>query len=123
MDVGIHGAAPADGIAGKKEETAEAFDLVEIIFAIIATNLGPVFLDQKRHEVPAVAFAVPLDAAALVEKRSEDPGIGIAHAVGSMICAIAHCGRSDLAPISFVETILRHHDYRRQKSAHDRNIT
>jgi hypothetical protein len=43
-------------------------------------HLDPVFLDQKRHQVAAIAFAVALDAADLVEEARQDAGVGVAHA-------------------------------------------
>jgi hypothetical protein len=80
VDVGVHRAAPADRVAREQKEPAEALDLVELLLAVGAADLDPVFLDQKRHEVAAIAFAVALDAADLVEKARQDAGVGVAHA-------------------------------------------
>jgi hypothetical protein len=55
-------------------------DLVELLLPVGAADLDPVFLDQQRHEVAAIAFAVALDAADLVEKARQDAGVGVAHA-------------------------------------------
>ena len=88
MDVGFHRATPADGVPRKQEEPAKALDLVEIVLALIAANLNPVFLDQERHEVPAIAAAVALDPADLVKERAQDPRIRVAHTgerVGAMV--------------------------------------
>lgn len=68
MDVWIHRAAPADGVAGEQKEASEAFDLVKILLAVIAADLDPVFLDQQGDKVAPIAFAVSLNAANLVEE-------------------------------------------------------
>jgi hypothetical protein len=80
VDVGVHRAAPADRVAREQKEAAEAADLVELLRPVGAAHLDPVFLDQKRHEIAAIAFAVALDAADLVEKARQDAGIGVPHA-------------------------------------------
>jgi hypothetical protein len=80
VDVGVHRPAPADRVAREQKEPAEAADLVELLRPVGAAHLDPVFLGQKRHEVAAIAFAVALDAADLVEKARQDAGIGVPHA-------------------------------------------
>ena len=40
----------------------------------------PYFLDQERDEIAAIALAVALDAADLVEKAGQDAGVGGSHA-------------------------------------------
>ncbi len=90
VDVGVHRLFPADRVAREQKEPAEAGDLVERLLAVVAADLDPVFLHQKRHEVPAIALAVALDAADLVEKRTQDPGKRVAHAGEGIDRAPAH---------------------------------
>ena len=39
-----------------------------------------VFLHQQRHQIAAIAFAVALDAADLVEEGRQDPRVGVSDA-------------------------------------------
>ena len=80
MYVRLHRAAPADGITGEQQETAEGLDLVKLEPACRITNLDAVFLGEHRHEVATVAFAIALNAADLVEIRGHYPGVGVTHA-------------------------------------------
>ena len=68
VDVRLHRFFPADGVAGEQEEAAEAGNLVKLLLAVLAAHFDAVFLNEKRHEVAAIAFAVALDAADLVEE-------------------------------------------------------
>jgi hypothetical protein len=63
-----------------RRKRRKLLDLVELLRAVGAADLDPVFLDQKRHEVAAIALSVALDAADLVEKAGQDAGVGVAHA-------------------------------------------
>ena len=80
VDVRLHRFFPADGVAGEQKKAAEAGDLVKLLLAVLAAHVDAVFLNEERHEVATIAFAVPLDAADLVKERRQDPGIGVAHA-------------------------------------------
>ncbi len=68
VNVRLHRPPPADGVAGKQQEPAKRLDLVELFLAILAANLDPVFIDQHRHKIAAIAFAVALNAADLVKE-------------------------------------------------------
>ena len=80
VNIRLHRAFPADGVAGKEQESPKALDLVEVLLTVVAPHLDPVFLDDGRHQLAAIAAAVALDAADLVKERGQDAGIGIAHA-------------------------------------------
>ena len=80
VDIRVHRAAPADRVACEQEEPAKAGDLIEFLLAVLAAHFDPVFLDQHRHQIAAIAFAVALDAADLVKEGGQDAGIGVAHA-------------------------------------------
>ena len=53
--------------------------MIEIILAIVAANLDPVFLDQQRNKVATIASSVPLNATNLVKERRQDSGVGVAY--------------------------------------------
>ena len=40
VNVRVHRAAPADGVAGKEQEAAEAGDLVELLLSVVAADLN-----------------------------------------------------------------------------------
>ena len=80
MDVWVHRATPANGIASEKQKAPQAFDLVKLFLAVLAPDLDPVFLHQQRHQVAAIAPAVPLDAADLIEEAGQNARIRVSHA-------------------------------------------
>ena len=90
VDVGLHRLAPADRVARKKQEPPEAPDLVELLLAVLAADLDAVFLNQQRHQLAPIAFAIALDAADLVEKARQDARVGIAHAAKGISAVRAH---------------------------------
>ena len=98
VNVGLHRLAEPDGIAREQKKAAEAGDLIELLLAIVAADLDAVFLGQQRHKVAAIAFAVALDAADLVEERRQDAGIGIAHTgEGQNLLVLDRAGDGGLA--------------------------
>ena len=93
MNIWLHWPAPADGVARKQQESAEGFDLVEFKARLRIANFNPVFLDQKRDEIAAIAAAIALDAANLIKERRQDSRVWVAHA-GERIAAVPfHVGR------------------------------
>ena len=68
VDVGLHRFFPTDGVARKQQKTAETFDLVKLLLAVVAAYLNPIFLHQHWHQIATIAFAVALNAADLVKK-------------------------------------------------------
>lgn len=68
MDVRLHRAAPADGIAGEKQEPPKALDLVEFETVFRIADFNSIFLDQERDKIAAIVFAVALDTTDFVKE-------------------------------------------------------